>query len=395
MGKTVNGFAHGSQFQGRNSWSALPKPILILIMKKLVNLCDIIRFSSVCSSWRSVALQERFYLPRCTPAGFIIDGGPDNSCKTQCFFPWTKIKLCNDTDTLVLHNLLLLSFPEKSECRRSYKGWLVMVNLKLEMVMLNLVSGVRYRLPGVATLPPVPQMLALSKTHIYYSISSVSKAVISSILTCSYSSMCFVFFIYTRHRALAYCKPGDAIWSSIKSTDSMGNQCNGFTDAIYHKGQLFALHETGKIFICGHTATSPEMIEFVASPHRPLNKQYCTEERYLVESGGDFLIILQERSHAHQNSQSFSLSELNEGGIKRNHVYFMADSIHADYYYKKRYDMGEFNLQSSTIGFYPTSFRLTYPPRIWIQIVSQAYNFSRINQDTDNVSLKENALIQN
>ena len=66
-------------------------------------------------------------------------------------------------------------------------------------------------------------------------------------------------------------------------------------------------------------------------------------------------------------SQSFSLSELNVGGIKRNHIYFTDDCIHADYYYKDTgYNMGEFNLQSSTIGFYPTRFRLTYPHGIWV-----------------------------
>ncbi|XWS49545.1 hypothetical protein CRYUN_Cryun12cG0012100 [Craigia yunnanensis] len=65
---------------------------------------------------------------------------------------------------------------------------------------------------------------------------------------------------------------------------------------------------------------------------------------------------------------SLSHSELNMGDIKRNHIYFMDDCIHADYYYKKDtgYVMGEFNLWSSTIGFYTTSFRLSYPPGIWV-----------------------------
>ncbi|XVF52336.1 hypothetical protein PTKIN_Ptkin05aG0010500 [Pterospermum kingtungense] len=373
-------------------------------MKKLLTLTDNIRFSSVCSSWRSVALRERRFHPlHCTNPGFIIHGAPNSSCKTHFFFPLTKIKLCNNNHTLVHHNLPVLSLDEKSECRGSYKGWLVMVNPKLDMAMLNLVSGVKYGLPHVTTLPPVPQLLAISKTHVYYFKSSVRKAVISSAPTGGYTSNCFVFVIYTRHRALAYCKLGDTSWSSITSADSVGNPCSGFADAMYRKGQLYALHETGKIFICSITAPSPKMTEFVASPCRSLNQQYSTEEICLAEAGEEFLVVHRRKDHTRTRmgyrttmfkiysldfnlkkwtptanlgeyaltlglSQSLSLSELNVPGIKRNHIYFMDDCIHAEYHFKKDtgYGMGEFNLQSSTISFYPTSFRLTYPSGIWV-----------------------------
>ncbi|KAK6275172.1 hypothetical protein POUND7_004881 [Theobroma cacao] len=385
------------------TWSALPKSILIVVMKKLINLSDKIRFSSVCSSWRSVALQERFHLLRCAPPGFIIPGSPNNSCKARCFLPFTKIKLCNAGDTLVHNNLPLLSLPDKSQCCGSYQGWLVMVNPNLDMAMVDLVSGVRFRLPGVTTLPPVPQALALSKTHVFYSMSSVNKAFISSSPTCSVPSKCFFFVTYTRHHALAYCKLGDTTWSPLKSTDSVGKPFNGFTDAIYHKGQLYALHETEKIFTCELTAPSPEMTEFLASPHRFINKQCSKEVCYLVESGGELLLVYRRKDNTRTRigyrtrmfevyrldfslkkwipvvslgeyalflgrSQSFSLSELKVGGIKRNHIYFMDDCIHADHYYKKDtgYDMGEFNLESSTIDFYPTSFRLPYQPGFWV-----------------------------
>ena len=183
-----------------------------------------------------------------------------------------------------------------------------------------------------------------------------------------------------------------------------GKPCNGFTDAISHKGQLYDLLETGKIFTCDLTAPSLEMTEFVASPRRPLNKQYSTEDSCLVESGGELLLQLVycRKDHTRNRigyrtimfeiyrldfnvkkwipvaslgeyvlfwglSQSFSLSELNVGSIKRNHINSMDGCIHADYYYKDTgYNMGEFNLQSSTIGFYPTRFRLTYPHGIWV-----------------------------
>ncbi|TYH59076.1 hypothetical protein ES332_D08G198800v1 [Gossypium tomentosum] len=72
-------------------------------------------------------------------------------------------------------------------------------------------------------------------------------------------------------------------------------------------------------------------------------------------------------------SQSFSLLESSLEGIKRNHIHFGDDCIHANYYYKnKGYDRGEFNLKSSTIGFYPTNFKLAYPPRIWVSLALQS-----------------------
>ncbi|OMO77327.1 hypothetical protein CCACVL1_15081 [Corchorus capsularis] len=279
-----------------------------------------------------------------------------------------------------------------------------MVNPKLDIAMVDLVSGSTFRLPGVTTLPPVPQALAISKTHVYYSMSSVNKAIISSSPASSSSSNCFVSVIYTRHRALAYCKLGGKIWRPIKFAGSIDKTCDGFTDAIYHKGRLYALHDSGKIYTSDLTALYPVMTEFIASPPpRHFNKQLSTEVCYLVESGGELLLVYRMKDNTQTrigyrtrmfevysldfsnkkwipvtslgeyalfigHSQSFSLSELNVGGIKRNHIYFMDDCIYADYYYKKKtgYDMGDFNFGSSTIDFYPTSFRLPYLPGFWV-----------------------------
>ncbi|KAK8516402.1 hypothetical protein V6N12_038645 [Hibiscus sabdariffa] len=70
-------------------------------------------------------------------------------------------------------------------------------------------------------------------------------------------------------------KRGDTIWRSIKSTNSIGILAlrNGFTDAIYQKGQVYTLHETGKIATFDLNAPA-EMTELLASEGKPLNEQY-------------------------------------------------------------------------------------------------------------------------
>lgn len=364
------------------NWSGLSEEILILIKRKIVNTSDFIRFKGVCSSWRSIAKQYEYSCLRQLQPGFLVCD-MDN-CYTFLFLPLSKTQF----EIKSIHNYLPhLSLPtNNSRCCGSYQGWLLMEEeSNFHLTLLNPVSQVKFSLP------------CLDK--------QIMKAVFSSKPSPSTSEDCYIFAIYNGlGLPVAYCRKEDKFWININTVIPSVYADGYIEDAIFYKGQLYVLHETGVLFVCNiNSASPPKMAQLLNTPRRRLSGLLESENCYLVESEGALLLVYRKKDYrnglrAYKTSmfevyklnadgkqwdcvtslgqyaiflgrtQSFALSEFNVQGIKGDCIYFLDESLvflleptdHA------RYDMGVFNLQDSRIRFFRIETPYIKPSAVWL-----------------------------
>ncbi|PIA40959.1 hypothetical protein AQUCO_02300021v1 [Aquilegia coerulea] len=242
-------------------WSELPKDLLQQICTRLL-LPDHYGFSSVCSSWRSVALVnrgKRF-------VGLIVPGETKDSETRRLFNP-----LQCDSDNN--KNPPKVPVPHRYYCCGSSLGWLVLVDDNFDMNLFNPLSGAKFQLPSSTTLPPpLPTFRRFSK---YY----VDKALLSCDPCSANSSQNLVVFVICgSHRRLAFCKLGDKSWRPITSISH-----RDYTDAIFYEQKFYAIYNPGGLVSCDVSDTHPRVIEYARRPRGEI----FWHTRYLVESKGE------------------------------------------------------------------------------------------------------------
>ncbi|KAF9610838.1 hypothetical protein IFM89_025248 [Coptis chinensis] len=245
-------------------WSQLPQPLLELIYRRLFP-SDHLGFSSVCSSWRLVAIEEGRYLPH-QFVGLIASGVTMDSETRRLFEPLQcDYKNSNRAP-------LNLSVPHRYYCCGASFGWLVLVDESLDMQLLDPISGEKIQLPSSTTLPPSrPSFRNFGKY-------SVSKAILSCAPSRSTSYRTIVLTICGGLR-LAYCKPGDEAWTSIEFEVPREH-----VDAIYYKGKFFAVYNPGGIVTIDFADPDhPTMTDYAPTPPG----EFFWQSRYLVESKGE------------------------------------------------------------------------------------------------------------
>ncbi|KAF5199552.1 hypothetical protein FRX31_010864 [Thalictrum thalictroides] len=244
-----------------SSWSELPKDLLQQIFGRL-DLFDHYGFSSVCSSWRSVALHNRGSL-RKKFLGLIAPEETAGSETRRLFYPLQ----CDSNNN---NNPPKLPIPHQYYCCGSSFGWLVLVDDSWDMHLFNPLSGKKIELPSSKTLPPpFPGFRELSK---YY----VHKAVLSSDPT---SSETYVLVICAGNRKLAYCNVGDKTWSSIKMISR-----RDYVDAIFYNQKFYALYNPGGLVACDVSDPRPRVNDISGRPQGEI----FWHTRYLVECKGEF-----------------------------------------------------------------------------------------------------------
>ncbi|KAF6141781.1 hypothetical protein GIB67_027959 [Kingdonia uniflora] len=162
-------------------------------------------------------------------------------------------------------------------CCGSTNGWLVYIDNRYNMHLYNPFSGVKFQLPSATTLvPPNPNYRGFSK---YY----VKKAIVSSDPTTS-GSETLVLVIYSGEcPRLAFCRLGDNAWTSIESP----TRTRSHQDAIFYKGQFYALYSPGAVAICDIGPFHVRLVEIVSS----LTSEGPSIKEYLVESAGELYLV--------------------------------------------------------------------------------------------------------
>ncbi|KAF6175984.1 hypothetical protein GIB67_038113 [Kingdonia uniflora] len=218
-------------------WSSLPDDLLRLICPKLVVFEDHVAFSSMCSSWRSLALLYRCHRPQ---PGLLPR-------ETTYSFIKLQLGLQRVLPALPIRQLWKLHVPlEYSCCGSDGQGWFALANQlssknssDINLHLFNPFSQKKFCLPLLSTLPND----CVER--------NVKKVVLSSSPTKASPSNSLVFLIYygslekRRYTVcdskVAFCRLGDESWTPIVSY----HRPYSYIDAVYHKGKLYALHRQG------------------------------------------------------------------------------------------------------------------------------------------------------
>lgn len=241
-------------------WSKLPKDVLRIIRERLVFLPDFLRFSCVCMEWHSIALETRHSPPPLLILPF------DNSSDTCNFFNLTG------RNTIGMHMAEL----HNQTCSLASRGWLVLVNEKLDIQLFHPYRKVQIPLPRHPSYEEIYSLirpLDLEGMRFFY----VPKLVLSTNPAVS-SSDCVVAGICGCSNKLVFCRVGDEKWTPI------GNfTC---TDVIFYKNKIHAVSNR-TLLICelGQNAE----LTMVGGPIVPAG----STTNYLVESlEGELLFVV-------------------------------------------------------------------------------------------------------
>ncbi|XP_060671431.1 F-box protein At2g05970-like [Ziziphus jujuba] len=134
-----------------NNWLDLPSELVELIMKKLNNLVDIIRFKAVCSSWYKAGNNCRLsYSPTNNQSPWLMLPTHEYESHT-CFFNFAERKVYKLKN--VFHGLGF----DRARCVGSSYGWLIIFDrASIHGCLLNPFSGDRIDLPSTAVLSAYP-----------------------------------------------------------------------------------------------------------------------------------------------------------------------------------------------------------------------------------------------
>ncbi|KAL6351593.1 hypothetical protein AAG906_040947 [Vitis piasezkii] len=227
-------------------WSKLPKELIELIFDELQHAGDIIRFGTVCRFWGLVALEARQQvfkpLRPLSPMLLLPPNKDDEAHKLYDFFKKKAYKI---------------QIPAMRDkwCCNSWNGWLITIN---------------HTFPYEIYSPP-----DLDETPIEFFL---NKVVLSSTPSPS-NANCVIMAIHSNYNKLAFCKPGDKRWITLKSEDIQ------YKDLLYYKDNFYAIGRS-KVVQCD-IGDDPRVIPFALLP-----KMGYFQYRYLVESSDCLLYVL-------------------------------------------------------------------------------------------------------
>ncbi|XP_059653914.1 F-box protein SKIP23 [Cornus florida] len=257
------------------TWSQLPTELLNLISKHLNSETDLLRFRSVCSSWRSSLSPETTHP---TPSRFPIlpnDGISDTS--------WGFY--------LSKRTIFRLGLPQPSGQTLPSDAWLIKLEQDVphRMHLLNPLSRFEFK-----PLPTnFPRILDHSKfrvselgheyvlQHINYRpfANSIGDAGNLYMEKVALHSLVDGFVLLTIHVSgrLVLFKSGDPKWTVISELTSP------YDDVILFEGQFYAVDSTGRTVVVD--VDSSPSVSLVA------NSVFGGDKKLLVESCGDLLLV--------------------------------------------------------------------------------------------------------
>lgn len=383
-----------------SGWSELPKDLLWSIATCLVTYTDQVRFTCVCTSWRSVlpTIEVRSH------AWLLLPRNNDTNKEHEKFYSLHERKV---------HYLEVPDEVLSKKFRGSSHSWLVSIEDSPRISLFNPFTRVQIALPPRYKFPDVRKYCAKkldteyalepydgqkntyleAASHVHNSF--LDKLVLSSSPTSSKAPNCMVAAIYGSHCNLAYCKVGDKRWTCI----AKGRM--GYDDAIFHDQKLYAVTFTSYVEVFDLSA-SPKLVDTIEPPQ----EEGYPQRRYLVKtsigllqvqrhtkSTGDsktylyrttfFNLYMYEPSRRSwckvenigENvlflglNTSISIASSDLHGYKGNHIYFTDNFLDFhEFGVKGGYDIGVYDLDSRRVQSLPChdiEKRWLWPTPIW------------------------------
>jgi hypothetical protein len=276
------------------NWSNLSEELLPYIGKSLDAGIDILRFRSVCVSWRSSIPPLREISP-CLPLRFPYADSNGNA--VDAFVSQSTIYRLEPSD----------ENPNIPASSSSSKGWLIKVEESEtgKIRLLNPLSCLHSRfLP--ASFPNGINLLdfrvvEVSKSYkLQYSdgspICGVSKVVLYPNSAWTSVKDCMIFALYDGGK-LGFAKYGDEKWTLVDDKNS------NYDDIIVYKGQFYVIDRLG--IVSWIECSSLKLIQFFP-PLCGLGTQ-----KHLVESCGEFYVVdryfKRERRLRHHENMNHNL----------------------------------------------------------------------------------------
>ncbi|KAK9286207.1 hypothetical protein L1049_014591 [Liquidambar formosana] len=392
-------------------WSQLPKELLDVIAQRLQTPFDILRFRSVCSTWRSAVRPK----PRRLPNRFPILPNDGISNTTWGFF-------------LSKRTIFRLGFLENSRENPTTtppsdpNGWLIKIEEANpdRMHLLNPLSRCEFK-PLPTNFPRVLDLLKFSVSelgqeyvlqYMNYRPSATSMGDAANLYMekvvfcpefCPRSGSIDGYVLLTIHVSgkLTMFKSGEKKWTVIDDMPSP------YDDVVLFDGKFYAVDSTGRTVVVGLSSTVTLVAKSV----------FGGDKKYLVESGGALLLVdmylsmdpeedlgdgqialyISERIvrfkvfRLDENEQkwvevksigdrvlflgdnsTFSASASDFSGCKGNCIYFTDNSFYSireeDGAFRDG-GIGVFDLENGSIGplaNYPDYSRMFWPPPSWV-----------------------------
>jgi hypothetical protein len=388
-----------------NESPELPVDVLMDILA-LLEIPDLLRAGAVCSSWHAAFKSLRntgSYQRHQTPCLlYTSESDPDN---VACIYSLAEERV---------YRLTLPDPPIRSRYLiGSSNGWLVTVDERSELQIVNPITGEQIALPSVTTIEQVKPILDDAGVIQEYELSHFSGEEVYRDPTihalhelCDYlyvkafvfpdnaSTGGYVVVLIHNPYELSFARAGDSKWTLLPASDA-------YEDCIYVDGMLYAVTATSGID--AFDLTSPCNSRKVIMEAK---KNYIYEPIYIVQSPlGQLLLVWRDapeedpsecedearkiilykvdteakepveidRLHDHALflgcSQSYCLSAEEYPSLKANHVYLTGDERYVAFKERNHQDICVFNMESCTAQeIVPPQCFSSCPAPIWITL---------------------------
>ncbi|PIA42832.1 hypothetical protein AQUCO_02000347v1 [Aquilegia coerulea] len=252
-----------------NYMEKLPDEIINEFAKRMNCVDDSVRFSAVCKLWQNsmAKIRKEKHIPF-GPWLMLSTYNEDQGLQT--FYDISREKIVN---LPLPHNKV-----KERRCFGSQFGWLVTIGVDLHIHLLNPLSGIQISLPSQPTFQHQYKIHVEPEDlrHVF-----MTKFILSSNPSDS-DQTCIVIAIHSELRRLSFAKPGDEAWTYIESS------YGGYQDAIFFRGQFYAINSKGVLVICEIDAPHPKTIDFAFPPE---DIGIFGNRFYLIEMSGELLLI--------------------------------------------------------------------------------------------------------
>uniref|UniRef100_A0A7N0ZZZ7 KIB1-4 beta-propeller domain-containing protein n=1 Tax=Kalanchoe fedtschenkoi TaxID=63787 RepID=A0A7N0ZZZ7_KALFE len=322
-------------------WSSIHIDLGCVILSKLTNFTDHVRFGAVCQNWRTIAADyyNRVTLPSRGSIPMLLV--PVTECETQRrLYSVSAGKLDPD--------VTLFDIPNKRCCGSSF-GWLAFVEEDLSVTVINpfKFKGITIRLPPFSTQN--------SWWH------------------------CAVAAIYDGMLHLATIRSGEKDWTYI--VQHLSTRVI-FNDLVFHKGLVYATDHNFMVVSIDINARPPQ-VRILKGPE-PFNLHEKWVSTYIAESTSGDLYAIRRRVEFEDiptkvfKVQNVSFEASKFGGCMPNSVYFIDDFWIGDGRGSNEVeDSGIYNVREKSISRHyerDPNHRFK-PPAIWFQ-PSPPHHFS-------------------
>ncbi|KAF9588048.1 hypothetical protein IFM89_007289 [Coptis chinensis] len=333
------------------SWSQLPGELLSLINERL-SLLDLIRFSCVCPTWRSVSASEishrRYQLPwLILPNEVELNSHKEDSSSDDLFLPFGGIYALmsrrHHKQDAYYHDGLLsfysiferkvykVEVPDRQRICGTSFGWLLTTGENSDMKLFHPFTG------KVLDLPP----LQVSNNSLRYKYSLETGILYNATINAEECYADYIRNIYTDeavascgsdssnsishppvvlnipllfgkivHKQLYFTRPGkDDSWIAIESEHG-----NNYDDLTYFNGEYYALKFGGDVLVVkGLDGYSIPTTSLVASSNKFVSSR---DSFYLVATSSDLLKVTRTLLDDFLATQHFLVQKLDFAGTK-------------------------------------------------------------------------------